>query len=210
MIIYMYKVICVTNRHLCRDDFLKRIDKLASGGADKIILREKDLSEGEYRKLAEEVIKICKAHGTPCMLHSFPDLTLSLGADGLHLPLNILRNLSAEKRAKLKRNLPFLGASCHSSDEAKEAMALGCNYIIAGHIFETECKHGLQGRGLEFLKEVSRAVEIPVYAIGGITPENIGKIIDCKAQGACVMSGLMQAESADNYLNLLKYGGKLK
>lgn len=203
----MYKVICITNRHLCHGDFFKKIEQLASNGADKIILREKDLSEDEYRKLAEDVIKICKAHDTPCIFHSFPGVALNLGADGLHLPLSILRDLSVEERTKLITELPLLGASCHSADEAREAEALGCNYIIAGHIFETECKHGLQGRGLEFLKEVSEVVQIPIYAIGGITPENIGKVVDAGAKGACVMSGLMQAKNVDTYLNLLKFGG---
>lgn len=207
MIISMYKVICITNRHLCHGDFFKKIEQLASNGADKIILREKDLSEDEYRKLAEDVIKICKAHDTPCIFHSFPGVALNLGADGLHLPLSILRDLSVEERTKLITELPLLGASCHSADEAREAEALGCNYIIAGHIFETECKHGLQGRGLEFLKEVSEVVQIPIYAIGGITPENIGKVVDAGAKGACVMSGLMQTDKVDTYLNLLKFGG---
>lgn len=187
--------------------FFKKIEQLASNGADKIILREKDLSEDEYRKLAEDVIKICKAHDTPCIFHSFPGVALNLGADGLHLPLSILRDLSVEERTKLITELPLLGASCHSADEAREAEALGCNYIIAGHIFETECKHGLQGRGLEFLKDVSEVVQIPIYAIGGITPENIGKVVDAGAKGACVMSGLMQAKNVDTYLNLLKFGG---
>ncbi len=207
MIISMYKVICITNRHLCHGDFFKKIEQLASNGADKIILREKDLSEDEYRELAKAVMKICRAYSTPCILHSFPDVALKLGVGGLHLPLHILRNLSDEKRTKLITELPLLGASCHSADEAREAEALGCNYIIAGHIFETECKHGLQGRGLEFLKEVSEVVQIPIYAIGGITPENIGKVVDAGAKGACVMSGLMQAKNVDTYLNLLKFGG---
>lgn len=203
----MYKVICITNRHLCHGDFFKKIEQLASNRADKIILREKDLSEDEYRELAEDVIKICKAHDTPCIFHSFPGVALNLGADGLHLPLSILRDLSVEERTKLITELPLLGASCHSADEAREAEALGCNYIIAGHIFETECKHGLQGRGLEFLKDVSEVVQIPIYAIGGITPKNIGEVINSGAQGACVMSGLMQAKNVDTYLNLLKFGG---
>lgn len=197
----------MTNRHLCRGDFFKRIEQLASSGADKIILREKDLSEDEYRELAETVMKICRSYSTPCILHSFPDVALKLGADGLHLPLNILRGLSVKERICLTSKLPLLGASCHSASDAKEAESLGCGYIVAGHIFETECKHGLQGRGLEFLKDVSNAVKIPVYAIGGITPQNIGEVIGSGAQGACVMSGLMQAENADIYLNLLKFGG---
>ena len=76
-----------------------------------------------------------------------------------------------------------------------EAQRLGCTCVFAGHIFETDCKRGLKGRGLGFLKEVCRAAEIPVYAIGGISPENYGSVISAGAAGACVMSGFMRCES---------------
>ena len=81
----------------------------------------------------------------------------------------VLRKLSEEKRSHFR----IIGASCHSVEEAREAVELGCNYIIAGHIFATDCKKGLPGRGLDFLKEVCASVSVPVYAIGGINSENI-------------------------------------
>ena len=73
-------------------------------------------------------------------------------------------------------------------------MKLGCSYITAGHIFATDCKRGLPGRGPEFLAEVCRTVDIPVYGIGGISPENIREVRAAGAAGACLMSSLMTAE----------------
>ena len=73
---------------------------------------------------------------------------------------------------KERKAFSILGASCHSVTDALLAERLGCTYITAGHIFATECKKGLPGRGVAFLEEVCKSVSIPVYALGGITPEN--------------------------------------
>lgn len=178
---------CVTNRRLCREDFLTRMEAVAAAAPAGVILREKDLAPDDYRVLAQQALAICRVHATPCIFHSFPQVALELGADGLHLPLPLLRTLSPEEREKF----PLLGASCHSVEDAQEAERLGCTYITAGHIFATDCKKGLPPRGLSFLREVCRTVQIPVWAIGGIEPENFLSVMATGAQGGCVMSGLM-------------------
>ena len=183
----MSEILCVTNRGLCREDFIKRLERIAAAHPAGVILREKTLPPREYRLLAEEALAICRAHGVPCILHSFPVIARALKADGLHLPLDRLRALPPEER----RGFGVLGASCHSVEDALEAEALGCTYLTAGHIFATDCKKGLPPRGLGFLRAVCQAVSIPVFAIGGIAPENIGAVMECGARGGCVMSGLM-------------------
>jgi thiamine-phosphate pyrophosphorylase len=80
----------------------------------------------------------------------------------------------------------------HSVEEALEAQKLGATYIIAGNIYETDCKRGLPGKGLEYLKAVCDAVSVPVYAIGGITPERFPEISYTGVAGGCMMSGLMK------------------
>lgn len=196
----MSDILCITNRRLCEEDFLTRMEKTAAAHPAGIILREKDLSEAEYRKLAENVIKICKRYDTPCILHSFVRVAQRLDCRSLHLPLPILRTLSEEEKA----SFTVLGASCHSPEDAVEAEKLGCTYITAGHVFDTDCKKGLPGRGLEFLQRVCESVAIPVYAVGGISPENIAEVRKCGAAGACVMSGAMRCEDVEKYLGELK------
>ena len=191
MIISMSDILCVTNRTLCREDFLKRVEMIAANKPKGMILREKDLSEKEYKELAEKVLVICKTYDVPCMLHSFIDVAMELGAENIHLPLHILRKVDE----KTKETFKIIGASCHSVEEAIEAERLGCTYITAGHVFVTDCKKGLAPRGLEFLQNVCESVSIPVYAIGGISSENINAVRKVGAAGACVMSGLMRCES---------------
>lgn len=196
MTICMCDILCITNRSLCKEDFLSRIEKIAFANPKGIVLREKDLTKDEYKSLAIKVIEICKRYNTPCILHTFTSVALELKHPYIHLPLHILEDVTTEEKEKFK----VLGASCHSAEDAVRAEKLGCTYITAGHIFDTDCKKGLPGRGLDFLKNVCESVEIPVYAIGGIRRENIAQVKNAGAKGVCVMSGVMMCEDVKEYL----------
>lgn len=181
--------ICVTNRTLCRDDFLTRIDHIAKKGvADAILLREKDLTEREYLELAEKVLSICKSHNRRCILHTYYKAAKELGCKEIHLPLPLLQKMREEGA---KEWFTTVGTSVHSLKQANLAMHLQADYITAGHIFETDCKKGLPGRGLSFLSKVVCKSEVPVYGIGGISADNAGQIMETGAAGVCIMSGFM-------------------
>lgn len=184
----LHKTICITNRHLCEDDFLLRIEKIAKSGVKAVILREKDMSETEYEALAGAVMDICRKNNTLCILHSFVDVALKLNANAIHLPMPIIRALSEEERSRFD----ILGASCHSVEEAIEAESLGCTYITASHVFATDCKKDLKPRGLGFIGDVTKAVDILVYGLGGISEENAESVINAGAAGICIMSGFMR------------------
>ncbi len=197
----MSDLICITNRGLCKGDFLRQIEKIAKAHPKAIVLREKDLTPSEYSELAEQVMEICERYETPCILHSFTDVARALGCHAIHLPLPILRTLTSED----KQFFSVIGASCHSVEDAKEAEVLGCTYITAGHVFDTDCKKGLPGRGLDFLEEVCSFVRIPVYAIGGIGKETYAAVKRAGASGACMMSGFMTCEDAAEYIKEIEY-----
>jgi thiamine-phosphate pyrophosphorylase len=189
----MCEIICVTNRHLCDGDFLDKIKTIAyEKRASKIILREKDLGEEEYKTLAIEVMRICDDNNITCILHNFYKTAIELNANGLHLPLHVLEKMTYEENKVVRNKFRYLGASCHSVEEAVKALNLGCTYIVAGHVFQTDCKKDLPPRGLGFLKNVCDSVDIPVYAIGGINGENMGLTISAGATGVCMMSGFMR------------------
>lgn len=161
-----------------------------------IILREKDLNEEEYAKLAERALAAC---GDKLVLHGAAALPLLRAVPRLHLPLAALEN-----NPNLRRKTERLGVSVHSPEEAKRAEALGADYATAGHVFETACKSGLPGRGLTFLRDTAASVRIPVYAIGGITAQSIAAVWDAGAAGACVMSSLMSCPDARSELESLR------
>ncbi len=188
MTICMSDILCVTNRKLCKKDFLVRIEEIARMNPAGIILREKDLTQEEYKVLARDVIKICRKYGVPCILHHFTKVAKEWNINAIHVSLPVLCAMTeGEKKA-----FTILGASCHSVEDAIKAKELGCTYIIAGHIFATDCKKNIPPRGLEFLRQVCHAVDIPVYAIGGVNAENMELVKEAGAAGGCMMSGFMQ------------------
>ena len=184
----MSDIICVTSRKLCSGDFFKQLELIADSGPKYIILREKDLNEEEYGLLAEKTLKLFQGNKTELFLHNYWKKAVSIGVWNIQVPLNILREMTDTD----KKNFINIGVSCHSVADALEAVKLGANYITAGHVFMTECKKGLAPRGLDFLRDVCYSVDVPVYAIGGITPENVSAVRNCGAAGACVMSGFMR------------------
>lgn len=140
------KVICVTNRGLFKSqaDFLQRLEKIAAAGPKAIVLREKDMAPADYEALAKKVMAVCRRYDVSCILHQFSETAQKLQSDGFHLPLPQLRRLRAEGQ---KLTFPELGTSCHSVQDVREAMKLGCTYVFAGHIYATSCKPGLARAG---------------------------------------------------------------
>ncbi|GHU04966.1 thiamine phosphate synthase [Spirochaetia bacterium] len=186
----MFEIIAVTDRRLAPENFLDQIRAVASSGVNGIALREKDFSVEEYERLAREVSAICEASGIDFIVHHFVDVAEKLQARRIHLPLSTL-----EKHVDIKKRLGGvqIGVSIHSAEEGRRASGFGADYLIAGHIFKTQSKEGLEGRGLFFLEEIAKGIALPVYAIGGISAENIRSMRDAGASGVCVLSPYMQS-----------------
>ena len=184
-------IIAVTNRHLCARPFPEQLERVCALGPKAVILREKDLPEEEYLALAAAAQEICGRYGTPLTLHFYPEAARKLGIRAVHSPLWKLKEESAKENLE---DFVQVGCSVHSVREAEEACACGAGYLTAGHIFETDCKKGLEGRGTAFLKEVCENVPVPVYAIGGMKPEEemVREMRSFGAAGICVMSAAMK------------------
>lgn len=199
------KLNIISNRKLCENENLeKQIEKIFSAYQRKIILenfeivsltlREKDLNKNKYLKLVEKIYPICQKYRIDLILHQNYDLRLDnkYNIKGLHLSYNTFKSLNKNIREELIRKYKKIGVSIHSIDEAKEVEMLGATYIVAGHIFETDCKKDLEPRGLKFIQELSLILTIPIFAIGGINQENSHLVINSGAFGICMMSSLMK------------------
>lgn len=178
-------LIAVTARQLCPRPLWEQIPRIREAGITQLILREKDLSAGEYTVLAERVLRACEENGVRLTIHSFPEAARALGVTALHMPLALLTE-------DLCREFASVGTSVHSSEQLQQAEALHADYVMAGHIFATDCKKGLQPRGLDFLSDLCKRASVPVYAIGGICTENLPQIAQAGAVGACIMSAAMK------------------
>lgn len=211
--------IAVTNRNICYNKYKKcgiarenttALDCLSEqiytlikhGFCDKILIREKDLSESEYRKFTYSICasKQLTYINSRIILHNFPNVAEELATD-LHLSFSRFTRLFASNNISIKdfrakyQNIPKIGTSVHSIEDAIFAETQGADYIIAGHVFSTDCKKGIPERGVDWLHTVCDAVSIPVYAIGGITNEKITLMSQNKISGYCMMSGFMDPYS---------------
>ena len=199
------KLNIITNRKLCENENLeKQIEKIFSAYEKKIILknfeivaltlREKDLDKNKYLNLVKKIYPICKKYGIDLILHQNYDLNLDekYNIEGIHLSYEIFKSLNKNIREKLIKKYKRIGVSIHSLEEAKDVENLGATYVVAGHIFETDCKKGLEPRGLNFIKELSSILTIPIFAIGGINEENSNLVLNSGAFGVCMMSSLMK------------------
>ena len=199
------KLNIISNRKLCENENLeKQIKKIFSAYEKKIILknfdivaltlREKDLDKNEYLKLIEKIYPICQKYKINLILHQNYDLNLDEKYDieGIHLSYSIFKSLNQNIKAELIKKYKRIGVSIHSLEEAKDVESLGASYVIAGHIFKTDCKKGLEPRGLKFIEDLSSALSIPIFAIGGIDEKNSQSVINSGAFGLCIMSTLMK------------------
>lgn len=182
-------LICITNQKLCQDDFLSRINEIASGKPYAIMLREKELDEPDYQELAINVKEICERHQVKLIINHNLETAEQLKVGTVQVSIDDLR-----KKGEVIRNFDQVGVSVHSVEQACEAEAWGADYLIAGHVFPTDCKKGLPARGLRFLKEVCDSVSIPVFAIGGISEVNYKIALMAGAKGVCIMSEAMTTD----------------
>ena len=176
------RLICVTQRSVCPDDFLTRMGAIISQKPARVILREKDLSPEEYEALARKLLPLCQKYQVPLVCNG-PIPGFAVAGCGVQLSFP-------------NRNLPVFGefgVSVHAPEEAAALQQSNAAYLIAGHVFPTDCKKGVPPRGLEFLQKVCQNASQPVYAIGGITPERVPSVLQAGATGYCVMSALMKA-----------------
>ncbi|TLT07824.1 thiamine phosphate synthase [Aliarcobacter thereius] len=192
-------IVFVTSRNLCKDDFLNRIEKLCSSNPDILILREKDMDFDSYLFLAKKVKDICKKYEISFYINSKIDVAKKLGIKNIQIGFDDF--------LKYKRSLEYFEniiVSVHSLDEVKTLQNENIKYIIAGHIFETACKKGLEPRGLEFLKELCKNSQIPILGIGGIDKNNYKQVLENGAKGFCIMSETMQTKNPETVKQVYK------
>lgn len=182
-------VVAVTNRKLSARSYYEQIERICMMRPRAVLIREKDLPADAYAALAWKAVEICRKYQIPCIYHSYLQTAYSAGVNRIHLPMTLLRKYA---NSPVLKEFKSIGTSVHSVAEAQEAQSMGATVLIAGHIYPTECKKGLEGRGTGFLSGVCGSVSIPVYAIGGIhTDCQVEEVLKNKAAGACIMSEAM-------------------
>ena len=179
----------ITNRQLLAAPLEVQVEKILTAGASYVILREKDLLDQDLRAPARTLAEVAVRCGRRLIVNSSLEIAAEVQAWGVQLPFEIFWHLRDDQRLKLFK----IGVSVHSLREALAAEAFGADYVLAGHIFSTDCKSGTPGRGLEFLSQLKAGLTIPLWAVGGILPGNARQVVQAGAKVVCVMSSLLQS-----------------
>ena len=163
--------------------------RAVTGGADVIQLRDKTLSCRGLAAVGREIRAITRKSGALFIVNDRLDVAISCGADGVHLGQD---DISAGTARQLAPPGFIIGVSVGTVEEAKQAQEEGADYLALSPTFATASKDDAgPGLGPGRLREVSRAVSIPVVAIGGITRGNVREVIAAGAAGIAVISAVV-------------------
>ena len=187
-----FPVYLVTDRTQTRGrELTEVVEQALIGGVRVLQVREKDLSSRELYRLAQRLRDLTAQYQALLLVNDRIDIALAVEADGVHLggqslPPTLVRRLIGPQR--------LIGVSTHSLAEAEAAQAGGADFLVFGPVFFTPSK-ARYGKpvGIEALQTVCTRISIPVYAIGGITSQNVGSVAGTGAAGVAVISAIIAA-----------------
>ena len=182
--------LCVlVTESLCSLPWRRTIEKVLSGGADCLQLREKDLSDLELLTRAKWLASACRAAGAIAIINDRLDIALAAQADGVHLGQQDIPCVVARKIAGPEF---FIGVSTQALAEAREAVNDGASYIGIGTMFPSATKVKPHIAGTAYAREIqAAALSVPAMAIGGITAKNLPEVLSTGIQSVAVSGAII-------------------
>ena len=172
-------------------ELLAQVADATEGGATIIQLREKNMDGAELIEEARAFAVLCRDKGVISIINDRADVAVAANADGVHVGQD---DLEAGRAREILGPDKILGVSAHNVEEALRAEAAGADYLGVGAAFATDTKSEAKPISHALYREITRAVHIPVVAIGGITRDNIMELSGRGLSGVAVVSALFGAE----------------
>lgn len=187
-----FSLCLVTDRSRVRGSLEEVVEACLGAGLKAVQLREKDMAVRDLLSMAQRLREATRHAGAKLFVNDRTDVALAVGADGVQrtgvsLPVAVLRSICPPGFT--------IGASVHSTAEARMAEPEGADFLIFGPIFDTPSKRQYgPPQGLSALEHVASAVRLPVLAVGGITPARVGEVLRAGAAGVAVIGAILGAE----------------
>lgn len=183
------------------EEFLYRVEQALKGGVTLLQLREKNKTTREYIALAEKVHLLAKKYNVPLIIDDRIDVAMAVDAEGVHLgqsdmPIDVARRILGNDK--------IIGATAKTVPQAVEAYQNGADNLGVGAIYPTTTKVKTVLTSVDTLKEIVKAVPIPVNAIGGLNKDNISVLKGSGIAGVCVVSAIMKADSPQKAAEAIK------
>lgn len=158
------------------------------GGADTIQFRQKRGGIRDLIDSARTVMSVCREAGIPLIVNDRVDVALAIGADGVHLGQN---DMPLPEARKILGSEALIGLTTPEVSLALTAQDQGADYVGFGPVYQSRSKSNtLKPQGLGALKDLSKLLDIPVIAIGGITVGRCRETIESGAYGIAVMTAV--------------------
>ncbi len=181
-----------------KEEIIKQVSEYCAGGGDWVQLRLKNMDSNEIIPLAQTCQSICMQYNTTFIINDYVDIAYKIGTDGVHLGLN---DHSITEARQILGDDKIIGATANSFDHIKKHALDGADYIGLGPLRFTETKENLSPTlGFEGYKTITEKcknenIELPIIAIGGITPEDIKPIFETGVYGIALSSFLAKHEN---------------
>ncbi len=191
------KLYLVTNsdKFETETDFLNAVASALKGGVDILQLREKTMSANKIIELGKKIKLLCAEYNATFIVNDRVDIAYILEADGVHLGQDDMDVASART---ILGNNAIIGISTHAPEQAKKAVDDGADYIGVGPVFTTPTKPTTKSVGLEYVNWVSKNIQIPYFAIGGINLENVDEVVKNGAKRIAVVRAIINAEKPEH------------
>ena len=163
---------------------------LVRGGVDVLQLRHKSLARGRLLELARALRPMTREAGVMLVVNDHLDIALLAEADGVHLGDD---DLSAAEARRLAPPGFVVGVSANTPDAARAAVMAGAGYIGCGPVFATPVKSAKTPIGADGVLAVQGAVDVPVFALGGVEPSNLSELAARGIRRVCMIRGLAAA-----------------
>lgn len=199
-----YRVYLVTDRPLCKGrDVVDVVAAAAAGGVTMVQLREKDISGREFVELGRALMDVLAPRQIPLLINDRVDVALAIGAQGVHVGQSDIPY--ADVRAIMGPEA-IIGLSVETMEQALNVPdldqlpggALGPDYLGVGPIFATSTKQDAAPVwGVELLAALRSQTSQTLVAIGGISTENAGEVMQAGADGVAVVSAIVSADDPE-------------
>lgn len=192
----------ITDEEIAKRTHEEIASEAIKGGADTIQLRDKKNSIEKIYREAKKIRSLIPKDKILFIVDDRVDIALASDADGVHLgkddlPINVAREILGKDK--------IIGISCDSVQETIKAEKAGADYVSLGPIFPTMTKKDIPSPlGIKVIKEVKKAVSIPIVAIGGINEKNIKEVLKAGADSIAMISAILEYNKISAKIRVVK------
>ncbi len=171
------------------ENYLTQLERALENGLKLVQIREKNLSDDALLRFARNVVAKARAHGAKVLVNSDAELAVRVGADGVHLTAAQL------VACDVRPDFSLVAASTHSRDEIERAAILNLDFVVLGAVKPTATHPGQAPIGWQQFEKLVTATPLPVYALGGLTADDMQVAIEHGAQGVAMQRGLRRGHA---------------